>query len=116
MKRTTIALLMGAFVLVMASAASAHIGDKIYLIFELTAAELADIDIRDGSIADWEETVGEPSLVATDFFADPTVGAGAQYDPADLDYQIWLGFNDGHLYFAMERIDDIYIKGIIMDT
>ena len=109
MKRT---LLTMAMALGLASGASAHIGDKIYLIFEIPDADRASIDLKDGSVADWEDVVGDPSLVATDFYADPTVGEGAQYDPADLDYRIWLGWNstDSILYLAQERVDNVYIN------
>ena len=99
----------------MSGTASAHIGDNIYLVYEIADADLADIDITDGSVADWEDVVGDPSLVATDFYADPTVGEGAQYDPADLDYRIWLGWNryNDKLYMAMERVDNVYILSLI---
>ena len=72
----------------------------------------ADLDITDISVADWEDVVGDPSLVATDFYADPTVGEGAQYDPADMDYRIWLGWNGSSstMHMAMERVDDVYIN------
>ena len=88
----------------------AHIGDKIYPIYEMDPSR---IDLRDVSIADWEDYVGLPSLVATDFYQDPTVGEGAQYDPTDLDYRIWLGWSvqgTGRLYVAMERIDNVYVN------
>ncbi|MFP6647017.1 MAG: hypothetical protein VCF24_26165 [Candidatus Latescibacterota bacterium] len=94
-----------------ATGASAHIGEKVYLIFEIADADLPDIAF-DGSIDDWEDVVGPPSLITTDFFQDPTVGAGAQYDPADLDYRIWLAWNQtgNHLYGAVDRLDNVYIN------
>lgn len=94
-----------------ATGASAHIGEKIYLIFEIADVDLLDIEF-DGSIDDWENVVGPPSLLATDFFADPTVGAGAQYDPADMDYRIWLAWNQtgNHMYVALDRVDNIYFN------
>lgn len=106
------ALLTMALALGLASGASAHIGSKIYLIFELADSDRASIDIKDGSIADWEDVVGDPSLLATDFYADPTVGEGAQYDPADMDYRIWLAWNQNAnvLYLAQERTDNVYIN------
>lgn len=112
MRKSLSVVLALAFGLAMATGASAHIGDKIFLLFEISDADLADIDLRDGSVEDWEDVVGDPNLLPSDFFADPTVGAGAQYDPADMDYRIWLNWNDtgNHLYMATERIDDIYIN------
>ena len=55
-----------------------EIGEKGFLLFEATADDLADIDLRDGSVEDWEDVFGEPSWVPTDLYADPTVGEGAQ--------------------------------------
>jgi len=111
MKRFYGLVAMG-LILGLASGASAHIGDRIYPIFELSEADLADIDLRDADITDWEDVLGDASLVTTDFFQDPTVGYGAQYDPADLDYRIWLGWNGnlGTIWMGMERIDNIYIN------
>ncbi|MBI2505488.1 MAG: T9SS type A sorting domain-containing protein [Candidatus Latescibacteria bacterium] len=81
-------------------------------IHELTDADTAAIGLRDGSIAEWEDILGAPSLTAADFTADPFVGEGAPYNPADLDYRIWLGWHpgSGRLYMAMERVDDVYIN------
>ena len=111
MKRLYGFLAMG-LILGLTSGASAHIGEQVYLLFELPEADLADIDLRDASIADWEDVVGDAQLVTTDFFQDPTVGDGAQYDPADLDYRIWLAWNGnaGTIWMGMERIDNIYIN------
>ena len=62
--------------LVLAGTAHAHIGEKVYLIFELSDADLEDIDLFDADISDWEDVVGDASLTPEDFFADPTVGDG----------------------------------------
>ena len=102
--------LMLAFVL--AGSAHAHIGEKIYLIFEIPDADLEDINLFDADISDWEDVVGDASLGPDDFFADPTVGDGAQYNPADMEYRLWLGWNEtnNRLYLAAERLDDVYIN------
>ena len=99
MRKILLSLLTVGFI---AGSSSAHIGDNVYLIFEIPAAYLADIDLTDVSVADWEDVIGDPALVTTDFYQDPTVGEGAQYDPADLDYRIWLGYNSAasHLYMG----------------
>ncbi|MXW80145.1 MAG: hypothetical protein F4Z57_14400 [Gemmatimonadetes bacterium] len=98
--------------LVLAGTAHAHIGEKVFLIFEIPDADLGDIDLFDGDISDWEDVVGDASLTPEDFFADPTVGDGAQYDPADMDYRVWLGWNNtnNRLYLAAERTDNVYIN------
>ena len=112
MRKSLFGVLVLALVLGLAGGASAHIGDTVYLLFEIADADIADIDLRDQSLDDWLDVVGDPSLLATDFFADPTVGEGAQYDPADMDYQVWLGWNGGTstLWCAIERIDDKYVN------
>ena len=98
--------------LVLVGSAHAHIGEKIFLIFEIPDADLGDLDLFDADISDWEDVVGDASLTPEDFFADPTVGDGAQYNPADMDYRVWLGWNEtnNRLYLAAERIDDVYIN------
>ena len=112
MKRRLYGLAAIGLLIGLTSSTNAHIGEQVYLLFELPEADLADIDLRDVSIEDWEDVVGDASLVATDFFADPDVGDGAQYDPADLDYRIWLGWNGnlGTIWMGMERIDNVYIN------
>ena len=56
MKRFYGLVAMG-LILGLTSGASAHIGDRIYLIFELSEADLADIDLRDADITDWEDVL-----------------------------------------------------------
>ena len=111
MKRLYGLIAMG-LIVGLTSGANAHSGEQIYLLFEIAEEDLADIDLRDASIEDWEDVVGEAQLTTTDFFHDPTVGDGAQYDPADLDYRIWLGWNGnaGTIWMGMERIDNVYIN------
>ena len=79
-------------------------------------AELTDTDVAaltfDGDLADWEAILGAPTLTGEDFTADPNVGDGAAYDPADLSFNIWLGWHPTteQIYVAIERIDDVYIN------
>ena len=99
------------FALIPASRAHAHIGDEIYPFYELLDGDLDHIDLTDGSVDDWLEVVGEPSLTASDFVwgsqYDP-----AEYDPSEVDFRIWLAWHQGSgtLWAAMERVDDIYIN------
>ncbi len=109
MRRSLMLLIAIGLVCGLTGGASAHIGERVFLLFEATADDLGDIDLRDGTVEDWEDVFGEPSWVPTDLYADPTVGDGAQYDPADLDYRIWAGWStSGHIWFAMDRIDNVY--------
>ncbi len=112
MRKSLLSLIVAGLVGGMSGTASAHIGESVYLIYEIPDSDLSDIDIRDISVADWEDVVGDAPLVTTDFYQDPTVGEGAQYDPADLDYRIWVGWNGNSstIYMAMERVDNVYIN------
>ena len=75
----------------------------------MTDEDVARIDVGDGSIEDWLDVVGEPSLTALDFRTDPDFGP---YDPASMDFRIWLGWHDAAdcIYVAMERTDDVYVN------
>ena len=55
-------------VLIPAGHGHAHIGDVIYPFYELLDEDLDRINLTDGSVEDWLEVVGEPSLTASDFF------------------------------------------------
>ena len=94
----------------LADAAHAHIGDQIYPIFELLDEDLDRIDLTDGSVEDWHEVGGEPSLTAVDFYWG--YFGGVSYDPADLDFRIWLAWNQSTstVWIAMERFDDLYFN------
>ena len=95
----------------------AHVGDVIYPIFELTDADLAQIDLNDGSVADWETILGAPTLTREDAFryvAPPNCASCVVEElpaPDDLDFAIWLGWHDSsnRLYFAAERFDDVLL-------
>ncbi|MEE3258273.1 MAG: hypothetical protein VX293_03595, partial [Candidatus Latescibacterota bacterium] len=109
MRKSLMALIAIGLVCGLTGGASAHIGERVFLLFEATEDDLGDIDLRDGTVEDWEDVFGDPSWVPTDLFADPTVGDGAQYDPADLDYRIWAGWDtSGKIWYAMDRIDNVY--------
>ena len=91
------------------SSNGAQFGSRIYSIVELTDSDVAMIDVHDGSIEDWEEVVGEPTVTALDFMTDPDLGP---YDPASLDFRIWIAWHDAtnHIYVAMERADNVYVN------
>lgn len=104
-------LFIAGLLVALASTAYAHVGDKLFMFYELTDEDLAQIDLHDSSADDWRDVVGEPSLTASEFY----VGAGGDapdYDPADLDFQIWLGWHQAtnRIYVAMECSDNAYIN------
>lgn len=72
------------------------------------------IDLEDESIEEWEGLL-EPSLTILDFtrrIFDGNTTEIVSYDPADLDFRIWLGWNDKHnrLYVAGQFADDIHVR------
>ncbi len=83
--------------------------ERLYPFVELTDADLAQIDVTDGSIDEWVDLLGEPTLTALDFQTRPD---WAPYDPADMDYRVWLAWHGAtrRIYVAVERADDIYIN------
>ena len=82
---------------------------RVYPIYELTDEALAVIDIHDGTTEDWIDVIGEPTVTALEFEADPEFGP---YDPFSMDFRIWMAWHDAtdRIFFAMERSDDIYVN------
>ena len=109
MKRILMPTFVVGLLLGLVSHTYAHIGDRLYPIFELTDADLEAIDLHDGSTGNWLDIVGEPTLTAIEFSAHTAL---EPYDPADMDFRIWLAWHDGtnRIYVAMEQADDIYIN------
>ncbi len=94
-----------------APGAHAHVGDEIYPFFELLDEDMARIDLTDGSVDDWLEVIGEPSLAASDFYWWGYEG-DLEYDPSEVDLRIWLAWHQGSstLWIAMERFDNLYFN------
>ena len=91
----------------------AHIGDRLYPISYLSEETLAALDQDDASVEDWVEAVGEPTLNPLDFDLWSPLGFGSndQYDPANLDFRIWLGWSrDGKIHVAGQFADDVYFN------
>ena len=86
---------------------SADLPDRVYRFVELTDEEVARIDLKDTSVDDWLEVVGEPSLWPLDFAVAP----GSVHDPSSLDFRMWLAWHDetDRLYVAAEIVDDIHM-------
>ena len=102
--RTPIFLIPIFFVMTSVST-EAQTQDRVYPIPELTDGMRAKIDLTDGSVEDWVEILGEPSLTPLDFQTSPWA---SEYDPSSLDYRIWVAWHhaDDHLFVAMELVDD----------
>ena len=54
------------------SGANAHLGTRVYPIYEIPSADIPDI--HDGSLEDWEDALGYPNLTHADFTGHPTIG------------------------------------------
>ncbi len=90
-------------------AAVAHTGDRVFSIPYLSADNLATIEL-DGDLTDWKDLFGEPTFTALDFtmFAHQLMSY-SEYDPANLDFRIWMAWADGgKIYVAAEAADDVY--------
>ncbi len=92
--------------------AEAQESERLYPFVELTDADLDQIDVTDGSVNEWVNLLGEPTLTPLDF---QTGLAG--YDPADMDHRVWLAWHGAtnRIYVAVERADDIYINNYEYD-
>ncbi len=104
------------FVLLGSFHALAHRGDRVIPIFEITDDMLEVIDLYDGSIDEWDELF-EPTLTTLDFTRqildrNTLNRETVAYDPADLDFRIWLGWNDTHnrLYVSGQFADDVHVR------
>ncbi len=121
MRTSPIFLLALAPLLGINSVTHAHIGDEIYPFYELLDEDLDRINLTDGSVEDWYDVLGEPSLTGADFYYPYS-----SYDPTNCDNRFWLGWHrrSGTLWVAMERFDDIYfnnyageiVEGMILPT
>ncbi len=105
--RTALRVLPAILTAALAGAASAHLGDTIFPIWELPTSDLPDL--HDGTLEDWEEVLPNASLGHNDFvrygFDSTTI------DPEDLAFRAFLAWHNAsqRLFVAVERIDNAYI-------
>ena len=87
--------------------ADAHVGDRVYPIAYLTDEMVEHIRVDDGSVDEWHELVGEPSLTILDCSDKQW---NEPFDPSDLDFRIWLAWHDdpARFYVAFVGSDDAY--------
>ena len=95
-----------------ANALGAHQGERLYPVREITTEMLTDIDLHDGSIAEWERWFGSPPITLLDFDIATHHTEISEHDPSDLDFGIWLGWTQSpaRLYIAVLRSDDVYLN------
>ena len=82
--------------------------DRLYPFAELTDEMRDRIDLKDGSVEDWLEVLGEPTFTPLDFVTFPP----DSYDPSSLDFRIWVAWHDAgnHLFVAAESADDFHVS------
>ena len=102
----TIPFLLAIAIMLTAISSEARWQDRLYPFRELTDEMVAQIDLKDGSIEDWLEVLGEPTLTGLDFAGYPD-----DYDPSSYDCRLWLAWHEAadRLYIAAEIVDDIYV-------
>ena len=86
----------------------AHIGDRVYPIIEISDEQIGMIDLHDGFVDEWLDVIGPPTLTGLDFIGR----LGAEYQPHDLDFRIWIGWNrnSNRVYVAGQFVDDLYMN------
>ena len=92
-----------------AISSEAHVGGRVFPIPYLTDEMVENIQLDDGSVHEWIELVGEPTLTLLDFTEE---NVNSPLDPADLDFRIWLAWHDepARLYVAFVASDDVYLN------
>ncbi len=84
--------------------------DRMFPVIELTDEMRDQIDLKDGSVEDWLQVLGEPTLTPLDFYSFvPTMDS---YNPSSYDFRIWLAWHDSkdHLFVAIEFVDDFHVS------
>ena len=89
--------------------ATAHEGDRVVPILEITDDMLSQIDPRDGTTDEGPDLLGPPTLKTIDFKTD-SESFSTEYDPSDFDFAIWLGWHEelDRIYFAGAFVDNVY--------
>ena len=89
-----------------------HVGDRVVPVFEITDDALSKIDLHDGAIDEWTELADDPSLTPFDFVLYESLSTAREYHPADLDFRIWLAWNETHdrIYAGAIFSDDSYVN------
>ena len=87
--------------------AGAHSGGRVYPIAYLSDEMLEQVQLHDGSVDEWFELIGEPTMTLLDF---QTHSNFLPPDPSDLDFRIWLAWHDDpdRFYVAFVASDDVY--------
>ena len=94
-----------------ANNATGHDGSVIFPLYQLQPDQLPDI--YDGTIQEWHDLLGEPTLTLSDFVpVDDLRGKAAfSHSVEDLQVEVYLGWTAAppRVYVAVERYDDVHI-------
>ena len=90
-----------------AISSEAHLGGRVFPIPYLTDEMVETIQLDDGSVDEWIDLVGEPTMTLLDFVEE---WWQSPFDPSSLDFQIWLAWHDdpARIYLAFVGSDDVY--------
>ena len=90
-----------------AISSEAHLGGRVFPIPYLTDEMVENIQLDDGSVHEWIELVGEPTMTLLDFVEERWQ---SPFDPSSLDFRIWLAWHDdpARIYLAFVGSDDVY--------
>ena len=85
----------------------AHLGGRVFPIPYLTDEMVENIQLDDGSVHEWIDLVGDPTMTLLDFVEE---WWQSPFDPSSLDFQIWLAWHDdpARIYLAFLGSDDVY--------
>ena len=93
-----------------ANNATGHDGSVIFPLYQLQPDQLPDI--YDGTIQEWHDLLGEPTLTLSDFVPVGDLRGKAAFSPSaeDLQVEVYLGWTAAppRVYVAVERYDDVH--------
>ena len=104
--RIKAAVLAGALIFGMTSAATAHLPEgEVFGAFQWPTNQLP---VLDGNISEWNALPAELWVDSNDFGS--TQGLAPEVDASDFFFRVAVGWNDEleRIYFVSERFDDIY--------
>ena len=92
---------------ILAGPASAHIGDRVFPIYELPTSDLPDL--HDGTLEDWEQVLPDASLDHIDL--NEAADATQALDPSDLAIRVFLAWHSGsqRVFVGVEWVDDVLV-------
>ena len=86
---------------------TAHQGEVVFPIYELSTADLPDL--HDRTLEDWEAVLPNASLTQNDFIWSLNIASSVSVE--DLAFRVFLAWHGASqkIYMGIERIDDIYL-------